>query len=49
VRKDIIELVRQWGLHEYFDSYRGGGYGTANFSRTAARFIDIVRKVLLEK
>ncbi len=40
VREDIIELVRRWGFHEYFDPYKGVGYGTDNFSWTAALFID---------
>ncbi|MDJ0898525.1 MAG: trehalase family glycosidase [Xenococcus sp. MO_188.B8] len=40
VREDIIELVKRWGFHEYFDPYRGTGYGTDNFSWTAALFID---------
>ncbi|MGW8221266.1 MAG: MGH1-like glycoside hydrolase domain-containing protein [Syntrophobacteria bacterium] len=49
VRKDIIELVRQWGFHEYFDPYRGIGYATYNFSWTAALFIDTAMKDSLEK
>jgi len=40
VREDIIELVRRWGFHEYFYPYKGVGYGTDNFSWTAALFID---------
>lgn len=42
VREDIIELVRRWGFHEYFDPYQGIGYGTDSFSWTAALFIDTV-------
>ena len=41
VKEDIIELVKRWGFHEYFDPYKGIGYGTDNFSWTAALFIDI--------
>lgn len=40
VRHDIIELIRTWGFHEYFDPYKGTGYGTDNFSWTASLFID---------
>jgi hypothetical protein len=40
VRYHIIDLVRRWGFHEYFDPYKGTGYGTDNFSWTAALFID---------
>lgn len=49
VREDIIELVRRWGFHEYFDPYEGIGYGTDNFSWTAALFIDTVLEAALEK
>ena len=40
VRHDIIELIQRWGFHEYFDPYEGTGYGTDNFSWSAALFID---------
>ena len=40
VQEDIVELVRLYGFHEYFDPYKGTGYGTDNFSWTAALFID---------
>ena len=40
VRYHIIDLVRRWGFHEYFDPYKGTGYGADNFSWTAALFID---------
>ena len=46
VRHDIIELVRTWGFHEYFDPYKGTGYGTDNFSWTAALFIDAAMEEL---
>jgi neutral trehalase len=42
VRHDIIELVHNWGFHEYFEPYKGAGYGSDNFSWTAALFIDAV-------
>ena len=41
VRDAIIELVRRWGFHEYFDPYKGTGYGTDNFSWTAALFLEV--------
>ena len=41
VRADMIELVQRCGFHEYFDPYEGFGYGTDNFSWTAALFIDV--------
>ncbi len=41
VQEDIIELVRRWGFHEFFDPYKGIGYGTDQFSWTAALFIDV--------
>jgi len=41
IGQDIIELVRRWDFHEYFDPYEGTGYGTNNFSWTAALFIDV--------
>ncbi len=42
VRRDIIELVSRWGFREYFDPYRGTGYGSQHFSWTAALFIATV-------
>ena len=41
VRRDMITLVERCGFHEYFDPYKGFGYGTDNFSWTAALFIDV--------
>lgn len=46
VRADIIELVRRWGFHEYFDPFKGTGYGTDHFSWTAALFIDVASEIL---
>ncbi|MFQ5456510.1 MAG: trehalase family glycosidase [Nitrospirota bacterium] len=44
VRQDILELTAMYGFHEYFEPYkgRGRGYGTDNFSWTAALFIDMM-------
>ncbi len=39
---DIIELVTKYGFREYFDPYKGVGYGTDSFSWTAALFIDAI-------
>lgn len=38
--RDILELPIRSGFYEYFDSMDGRGYGTGNFSWTAALFID---------
>jgi hypothetical protein len=46
VGNDILELVRRWGFHEYFDPYKGTGYGTDSFSWTAALFIDTAMDAL---
>ena len=46
VRHDIIELIKRWGFHEYFDPYQGTGYGTNDFSWTAALFLDAVMEEL---
>ena len=40
VMVDILELVRRYGFREYFDPYKGMGYGANSFSWTAALFID---------
>ncbi len=42
VRADILKLVQSCGFHEYFDPYQGFGYGTDNFSWTAALFLDVM-------
>jgi hypothetical protein len=44
LRKDLLQLPIRFGFHEYFDSYDGTGYGTDNFSWTAALFIDLVQE-----
>jgi glycogen debranching enzyme len=42
VRTDIIELVKRYGFYEYFDPIKGRGYGSKDFSWTAALFLDAV-------
>jgi hypothetical protein len=42
VRGDIVELVRRFGFYEYFDPIRGKGYGSKDFSWTAALFLDVL-------
>ncbi|WP_457622541.1 MGH1-like glycoside hydrolase domain-containing protein [Persephonella sp.] len=37
----IMELPMRFGFYEYFDSFTGKGYGTKDFSWTAALFIDL--------
>ncbi len=49
VRQDIIELVHRFGFHEYFDPYEGRGYGSENFSWTAALFLDVVQELVSPK
>ncbi len=40
VAKDILQLPIRFDFHEYYDSFYGRGYGSKNFSWTAALFID---------
>jgi len=42
MKKDMIQLPIRFGFHEYFDSQTGRGYGSRNFSWTAALFLDMV-------
>lgn len=42
VKEDVVRLATHYGFHEYFDPLAGTGYGTDNFSWTAALFLDIV-------
>ncbi|SNZ06291.1 Trehalase [Persephonella hydrogeniphila] len=41
LEKTILELPVRFGFYEYFDSRYGTGYGTEDFSWTAALFIDL--------
>lgn len=38
--KDILQLPIRFGFFEYFDSFDGRGYGSADFSWTASLFLD---------
>ncbi len=40
VAKDILQLPIRFGFREYYDSFDGRGYGSDNFSWTAALFLD---------
>lgn len=42
VRESIIHLPHLYGFCEYYDPHEGKGYGTENFSWSAALFIDTV-------
>ncbi|MEJ2323766.1 MAG: DUF547 domain-containing protein [Nitrospirota bacterium] len=42
LQKDLLQLPIRFGFHEYFDSFDGTGYGSDDFSWTAALFIDLV-------
>jgi len=44
LQKDLLQLPIRFGFHEYFDSFDGTGYGSDNFSWTAALFIDLVHE-----
>lgn len=39
--RDIIQLPVRFGFFEYFDSFNGRGYGTKDFSWSAALFTDL--------
>ncbi len=42
MEKDIMQLPMRFGFHEYFDSTSGQGYGSEEFSWTAALFLDLI-------
>jgi len=42
LQKDLLQLPIRFGFYEYFDSFDGTGYGTKDFSWTAALFIDLI-------
>jgi hypothetical protein len=42
MKHDMIQLPIRFGFHEYFDSQSGQGYGSSDFSWTAALFLDLV-------
>lgn len=44
MKKDMIQLPVRFGFYEYYDSITGAGYGSDNFSWTAALFIDLVEE-----
>ncbi|UCF88191.1 MAG: DUF547 domain-containing protein [bacterium] len=44
LRRDLLQLPIRFGFHEYFDSFTGTGYGSDDFSWTAALFIDLVQE-----
>ncbi len=41
LERTILELPIRFDFYEYFDSFEGTGYGTRDFSWTAALFIDL--------
>lgn len=49
LQKDLLQLPIRFGFYEYFDSFDGTGYGTKNFSWTAALFIDLVEEFYLSQ
>jgi len=44
LQKDLLQLPIRFCFYEYFDSFDGSGYGSDNFSWTAALFIDLVQE-----
>lgn len=42
MKTDMIQLPIRFGFKEYFDSQIGQGYGSSNFSWTAALFLDLI-------
>lgn len=44
LRRDLLQLPIRFGFYEYFDSFSGKGYGSQDFSWTAALFIDLVEE-----
>lgn len=49
LQKDLLQLPIRFGFYEYFDSFDGSGYGTPDFSWTAALFIDLVASSYTEQ
>jgi hypothetical protein len=45
---DILELPIRFGFYEYYDSFDGRGYGSKDFSWTAALFIDTAYETYLK-
>ncbi|UCF30531.1 MAG: DUF547 domain-containing protein [bacterium] len=48
LRRDLLQLPIRFGFREYFDSFSGRGYGSEDFSWTAALFIDLVEEFYRE-
>ena len=48
LRRDLLQLPIRFGFREYFDSYSGQGYGSDNFSWTAALFLDLIEEFYRE-
>jgi hypothetical protein len=48
VAKDILQLPLRFGFHEYYDSFDGKGYGSNDFSWTAALFLDTAYETYLK-
>jgi neutral trehalase len=42
IARSIVQLVRRSGFREYFDPFTGEGYGSDDFSWTAALLIDLL-------
>jgi glycogen debranching enzyme len=44
IEDDMLELVTRSGFHEYFDPFGGTGYGSDQFSWTAALVLDLLER-----
>jgi hypothetical protein len=42
VEGSIVRLVERSGFREYFDPFGGAGYGSGDFSWTAALLVDVL-------
>lgn len=49
LRKDILELAVRFGFREYYDSHKGLGLGSKQFSWSAALFIDVLEGYYRQK
>jgi hypothetical protein len=45
IASSMVRLVRLSGWREYFDPFSGAGYGSADFSWSAALIIDLLRSI----
>jgi hypothetical protein len=44
IAASMVALVQRSGFREYFDPFTGTGYGSHDFSWTAALLVDLLRR-----